>query len=101
MARRTGSRAHERFTGPQILKLRREQPEVYEKTEMIRCVRALKWAEGRADPSPTYNSLVSSFLTTLFCADGEIKPMEESDACGMNLWGEYSGSYRGFQLLFL
>jgi len=34
-------------------------------------------------------SLVSSFLTTLFCADGEIKDMEESDACGMNLWGEF------------
>lgn len=38
MARRTGSRAHERFTGPQILKLRRENPEVYEKTETIRWV---------------------------------------------------------------
>lgn len=36
-------------------------------------------------------SLVSSFLTTLFCADGEIKDMEESDACGMNLWGELPG----------
>lgn len=36
MARRTGSRAHERFTGPQILKLRRNQPEVYDKTDRIR-----------------------------------------------------------------
>ncbi|ORY76517.1 hypothetical protein BCR35DRAFT_305745 [Leucosporidium creatinivorum] len=71
MARRTGSRAHERFTGPQILKLRREQPELYEKTDKI--------------------SLVSSFLTTLFCADGEIKAMEESDACGMNLWDLETG----------
>lgn len=34
-------------------------------------------------------SLVSSFLTTIFCADGEIKPMEESDACGANLWSEW------------
>ncbi|KAL8278261.1 hypothetical protein RQP46_009293 [Phenoliferia psychrophenolica] len=66
MARSTGSRAHERFTG--ILKLRRTQPALYEKTARI--------------------SLASSFLTTIFCADGEIKPMEESDACGMNLWGD-------------
>ena len=36
MARRTGSRAHERFTGPQILKLRRTRPEVYDKTDRIR-----------------------------------------------------------------
>ncbi|GAA6001886.1 xylulokinase [Rhodotorula paludigena] len=66
MAHRTGSRANERFTGPQILKLRRTQPDVYDKTDRI--------------------SLVSSFLTSIFCADGEIKPMEESDACGANLW---------------
>ncbi|KAM0786269.1 hypothetical protein ACM66B_007066 [Microbotryomycetes sp. NB124-2] len=66
MARRTGSRAHERFSGPQILEFRRTRPEVYAATSRI--------------------SLVSSFLTTMLCADGEIKPIEESDACGMNLW---------------
>ncbi|GAA5878909.1 hypothetical protein JCM8547_007550 [Rhodosporidiobolus lusitaniae] len=54
-----------------ILKLRRESPNVYEQTERI--------------------SLVSSFLTTLFCADGEIKSLEESDACGMNLWNLETG----------
>jgi hypothetical protein len=31
-------------------------------------------------------SLVSSMVTTLLCADGEIKGIDESDACGMNLW---------------
>ena len=30
--------------------------------------------------------MVSSFVTTLMCADGEIKGIDESDACGMNLW---------------
>ncbi|GAA6033055.1 hypothetical protein JCM8097_000121 [Rhodosporidiobolus ruineniae] len=71
LTQRTGSRAHERFTGPQILKLRRARPDVYEQTERI--------------------SLVSSFLTTLLCADGEIKALEESDACGMNLWNLETG----------
>ena len=62
----TGSRAHERFTGPQIARFRQESPEEYEATDRI--------------------SLVSSFITTLLCADGEIKGIDESDACGMNLW---------------
>ena len=44
-------------------------------------------------------SLASSFLTTIFCADGEIKPMEESDACGMNLWGELPQMIAVFQAL--
>lgn len=66
MARRTGSRAHERFSGSQIMKFRKQQPDVYAETDRI--------------------SLVSSFLTTMLCADGEIKSVEESDACGMNLW---------------
>ena len=42
----TGSRAYERFTGPQIKHLYKHQPEVYEKTERI--------------------SLISSFLASLF-----------------------------------
>ncbi len=66
LAQICGSRAHERFTGPQIARFRREEPEAYEATDRI--------------------SLVSSFITTLLCADGEIKGIDESDACGMNLW---------------
>ena len=31
-------------------------------------------------------SLVSSAITTLLCLDGEVKGIDESDACGMNLW---------------
>lgn len=38
MAKRTGSRAHERFTGPQILKLRRKSPDIYANTDRIRCI---------------------------------------------------------------
>ncbi|KAK4046848.1 hypothetical protein OIO90_006424 [Microbotryomycetes sp. JL221] len=80
MAKRTGSRAHERFSGPQILKLRRKQPDVYDKTARI--------------------SLVSSFLTTMLCLDGEVKPLEESDACGMNLWDlEHGGKDWDSELL--
>lgn len=31
-------------------------------------------------------SLVSSFMTTILCLDGEVKGIDESDVCGMNLW---------------
>lgn len=30
--------------------------------------------------------LVSNSVTTLLCLDGEVKGIDESDACGMNLW---------------
>ncbi|KDN51312.1 actin-like ATPase domain-containing protein [Tilletiaria anomala UBC 951] len=60
LARLTGSRAHERFTGPQIARFRRVEPDAYEATDRI--------------------SLVSSFITTLLCADGEINGIDESDA---------------------
>lgn len=66
LARVTGFKAHERFTGPQIMRFKRMSPEAYDATDRI--------------------SLVSSFITTLICADGEIKGIDESDACGMNLW---------------
>lgn len=66
LTRVTGSRAHARFTGPQIMRFRMLSPEAYKDTERI--------------------SLVSSFVTTLLCLDGEIKPLDESDACGMNMW---------------
>ncbi|PWN21951.1 putative XKS1-xylulokinase [Microstroma glucosiphilum] len=66
LAEITGSRAYERFTGPQIMRFRKEEPQAYLDTDRI--------------------SLVSSFVTTMLCADGEIKGIDESDACGMNLW---------------
>lgn len=75
LARITGSRAHERFTGPQIARFRITEPEAYQQTYRI--------------------SLVSSALTTLLCADGEIKGIDESDACGMNLW-DLSRPQRGW-----
>jgi xylulokinase len=59
----TGSRAYERFTGPQIAKIRRVNPKAYESTSQI--------------------SLVSSFMASLFL--GKIAPIEVSDASGMNL----------------
>lgn len=59
----TGSRAYERFTGPQIRKLYETKPDVYNETERI--------------------SLVSSFMASLFI--GGYAPIDESDAAGMNL----------------
>lgn len=64
MAQITGSRAHFRFTGPQIMKIAEQEPAAYKETESI--------------------SLVSSFLTSILC--GKIVPLEEADACGMNLY---------------
>lgn len=63
MADITGSRAYERFTGPQIRHLYKNQPEVYESTERI--------------------SLISSFLPSLFI--GDYAPIDFSDGSGMNL----------------
>lgn len=60
----TGSRGHYRFTGPQIRKLARKNPTLYHKTYRI--------------------SLISSFLSSLLC--GKITRIEESDACGMNVY---------------
>ncbi|CAK9782741.1 putative xylulokinase [Cutaneotrichosporon oleaginosum] len=66
LARITGSKAHTRFTASQILRFRNTFPDAYGATDRI--------------------SLVSSYITTLLCADGDIKGIDESDACGMNLW---------------
>ena len=63
MADITGSRAYERFTVTQILKLIQTDPEAYKATERI--------------------SLVSSFGATLF--RGAYCNIDESDASGMNL----------------
>ncbi|KAG5335380.1 hypothetical protein C0989_001300 [Termitomyces sp. Mn162] len=59
----SGSRAYERFTGNQIAKIRRVNPEVYAATSAI--------------------SLVSSFIPSVFI--GRIVPVDISDASGMNL----------------
>ncbi|OQE25958.1 hypothetical protein PENFLA_c007G05919 [Penicillium flavigenum] len=71
LAQATGSKAHHRFTGPQILRFTRKHPEVYKKTSRI--------------------SLVSSFLASLFL--GHIAPFDISDVCGMNLWNIKKGAY--------
>lgn len=75
LAHLTGSRAHTRFTGPQIMRFKQMQPEAYQKTARI--------------------SLVSSFMTTMLCLDGEIKGIDESDACGMNMYN-MSSEERGW-----
>ncbi|RPA94958.1 actin-like ATPase domain-containing protein [Choiromyces venosus 120613-1] len=67
----TGSKAHHRFTGPQILRFYQRFPELYEKTSRI--------------------SLVSSFLCSMFL--GRIAPVDISDVCGMNLWDMRSNSW--------
>ncbi|KAI9724852.1 MAG: hypothetical protein M1812_000128 [Candelaria pacifica] len=64
LAQVTGSKAHHRFTGGQILRFRRHHPNDY-------------WLTSRI-------SLVSSFLGSLFL--GKIAPFDISDVCGMNLW---------------
>ncbi|KAI0166042.1 xylulose kinase-like protein [Xylariaceae sp. FL1272] len=64
LARITGSAAHHRFTGTQILRMRRKRPQVYDKTARI--------------------SLCSSFLASVFI--GAIAPIDISDVTGMNLW---------------
>lgn len=64
LAQVTGSAAHHRFTGPQIMRLRRKLPDMYAATSRI--------------------SLVSSFLASLFL--GSVAPMDISDVCGMDLW---------------
>ncbi|KAL4941201.1 putative D-xylulose kinase A [Aspergillus oleicola] len=71
LAEVTGSKAHHRFTGPQILRFQRKYPDVYKKTSRI--------------------SLVSSFLASLFL--GHIAPFDISDVCGMNLWNIHKGAY--------
>ncbi|KAI3336464.1 xylulose kinase-like protein [Xylariaceae sp. AK1471] len=64
LADATGSSAHHRFTGTQILRMRRRRPQVYNATARI--------------------SLCSSFLASVFL--GTIAPFDISDVTGMNLW---------------
>ncbi|EGW35700.1 D-xylulokinase [Spathaspora passalidarum NRRL Y-27907] len=68
----TGSRDHLRFTGLQIRKFAtRSHPDKYANTSRI--------------------SLVSSFITSVLL--GEITELEESDACGMNLYDIKAGDF--------
>ncbi|GJP41557.1 hypothetical protein CLOM_g1218 [Closterium sp. NIES-68] len=63
LARMTGSRAYERFTGPQVRRVWQHQPREYENTERI--------------------SLVSSFGASLLV--GDYAPIDAADGAGMNL----------------
>lgn len=64
LAEVTGSAAHHRFTGPQIMRLRDQMPDMYAATSRI--------------------SLVSSFLASVLM--GAVAPIDISDVTGMNLW---------------
>ena len=70
-ARLTGSRAFERFTGPQIRKLAKDHPGRYELTARIH--------------------LVSSFLASLLA--GADAPIDPGDGAGMNLMDLSSGQW--------
>ena len=63
LAERTGSRAFERFTGPQIRKFFKQQPDAYAATDRVH--------------------LVSSFLASLLA--GRHVPIDPGDGAGMNL----------------
>ncbi|KAH6693986.1 D-xylulose kinase [Plectosphaerella plurivora] len=64
LAEVTGSAAHHRFTGTQIMRLREKLPDMYAATSRI--------------------SLISSFLASVLL--GAVAPMDISDVTGMNLW---------------
>ncbi|SPT16742.1 unnamed protein product [Triticum aestivum] len=63
LSKLTGSRAYERFTGPQIRKIYQTAPHIYENTERI--------------------SLVSSFMASILV--GCYASIDETDGAGMNL----------------
>jgi xylulokinase len=63
LAKVTGSRAYERFTGSQIRKMFRSRPRAYAAAERV--------------------SLVSSFACSLFL--GRVAPIDHADGSGMNL----------------
>ncbi|RMZ76122.1 hypothetical protein DV738_g5135, partial [Chaetothyriales sp. CBS 135597] len=71
LAAATGSKAHHRFTGPQILRFHRQHPAEYAQTSRI--------------------TLVSSWLASIFL--GRIAPFDISDVCGMNLWDIKQGDW--------
>ncbi|KAL1822944.1 hypothetical protein ACET3Z_009722 [Daucus carota] len=63
LSKLTGSRAHERYVGPQIRKIYETQPKVYKDTERI--------------------SLVSSFMASILI--GAYACIDQTDGAGMNL----------------
>ncbi|WFD34899.1 xylulokinase [Malassezia cuniculi] len=67
LSRITGSTAQTRFTAAQIMRFRRDEPDAYANTARI--------------------ALVSNFVASLLCAGSSVgvAPLDESDACGMNL----------------
>lgn len=71
LATATGSKAHHRFSGPQILRFHTKYPEAYKNTARI--------------------SLVSSFLASIFL--GKIAPIDISDVGGANLWDIKNGRW--------
>lgn len=71
LAEVTGSAAHHRFTGPQIMRLRKKLPKMYANTSRI--------------------SLVSSWLASVML--GAIAPLDISDVTGMNLWDIQTNSW--------
>ncbi|KAK8212109.1 xylulose kinase [Phyllosticta capitalensis] len=71
LAEVTGSKAHHRFSGPQIMRFRQKYPEKYSRISRI--------------------SLVSSFLASVFL--GRVAPIDIGDVCGMNLWEIKTGKW--------
>lgn len=71
LAEVTGSKAHHRFSGPQILRYRTKYPDHYAETARI--------------------SLVSSFLASVLL--GRIAPIDISDVTGMNLYDIKKGCW--------
>ncbi|KAB2574267.1 Carbohydrate kinase FGGY [Lasiodiplodia theobromae] len=71
LAEVTGSKAHHRFSGPQIMRYRQKYPDHYAKTSRI--------------------SLVSSFISSVFL--GKVAPIDISDVTGMNLWDVHNGKW--------
>jgi xylulokinase len=71
LARRTGSRAFERFTGPQIRKFYKRTPAAYDATDRVH--------------------LVSSYLASLL--SGRHAPIDTGDGSGMNLMELTTGEW--------
>ena len=67
----TGSKAHHRFSGPQIMRFREKFPEDYARTARI--------------------SLVSSFIASILL--GKVANIDIGDVCGMNLYEIKKGDW--------